>query len=111
MARVAIVTGGTRGIGEAVCRALQESGFTVVANYGGNDAKAQQFTADNGQAVDVPERVGAKSQKAIVELRQSFLGMLPFADIAHCYEQSLLCVDQGASASENRNYQNSGDCC
>jgi acetoacetyl-CoA reductase len=48
MARVAIVTGGTRGIGAAVCRALQDSGFTVVANYGGNDAKAKQFTADTG---------------------------------------------------------------
>ena len=43
MARVAIVTGGTRGIGEAVCKALQKAGYTVAANYGGNDEAAQKF--------------------------------------------------------------------
>jgi len=48
MARVAIVTGGTRGIGKAVSLALQKSGFSVVANYGGNDAKAAAFTAETG---------------------------------------------------------------
>jgi acetoacetyl-CoA reductase len=48
MSRVAIVTGGTRGIGEAICRRLQKQGFTVVANYGGNEAKARQFTEATG---------------------------------------------------------------
>ena len=48
MARIAIVTGGTRGIGEAVSLALQEKGMTVVANYGGDDAKAAAFTAATG---------------------------------------------------------------
>jgi acetoacetyl-CoA reductase len=48
MTRVAIVTGGTRGIGEAICRMLKDSGFTVVANYGGNDARAEQFTSETG---------------------------------------------------------------
>jgi len=48
MARVAIVTGGTRGIGEAICQALKDAGMTVVANYGGDDAKAAQFTANTG---------------------------------------------------------------
>ncbi|MET0587596.1 MAG: acetoacetyl-CoA reductase [Novosphingobium sp.] len=48
MARVAIVTGGTRGIGEAISLALRELGANVVANYGGNDAKAAQFTAATG---------------------------------------------------------------
>lgn len=48
MARVAIVTGGTRGIGEAISLALKEMGFTVAANYGGNDAKAAEFTAQTG---------------------------------------------------------------
>jgi acetoacetyl-CoA reductase len=48
MARIAIVTGGTRGIGEAVSLALQEKGMTVVANYGGDDAKAQAFSAETG---------------------------------------------------------------
>ncbi len=48
MARVAIVTGGSRGIGEAVSLALQQLGFTAVANYAGNDAKAAEFTARTG---------------------------------------------------------------
>lgn len=48
MARVAIVTGGTRGIGEAISLALKEMGFTVAANYGGNDARAQEFSARTG---------------------------------------------------------------
>jgi acetoacetyl-CoA reductase len=48
MGKVAIVTGGTRGIGQAISLALKEMGFTVVANYGGNDSAAAQFTADTG---------------------------------------------------------------
>jgi acetoacetyl-CoA reductase len=48
MTRVAIVTGGTRGIGEAISLALKELGYTVAANYGGNDAKAQAFTDATG---------------------------------------------------------------
>jgi acetoacetyl-CoA reductase len=44
MGRVALVTGGTRGIGEAICVALNEAGYTVAANYGGNDAAAAEFT-------------------------------------------------------------------
>ena len=48
MARVAIVTGGTRGIGEAICQRLKKQGHTVIANYGGNDAAAQAFTAATG---------------------------------------------------------------
>jgi acetoacetyl-CoA reductase len=48
MARVAIVTGGTRGIGEAICQRLKRQGHTVVATYGGNAAKAQAFTAATG---------------------------------------------------------------
>jgi len=48
MARVAIVTGGTRGIGEAISLTLREIGFTVVANYAGNEEKARAFTAETG---------------------------------------------------------------
>ncbi len=49
--RVAVVTGGTRGIGEAISLKLQEKGRTVIANYGGNDAAAQEFSARTGIAV------------------------------------------------------------
>ncbi len=48
MARVAIVTGGTRGIGEAVSLALTAEGVSVAANYGGDDAKAAAFTKSTG---------------------------------------------------------------
>jgi acetoacetyl-CoA reductase len=48
MARVAIVTGGTRGIGEAISLALKEAGVTVAANYAGNDEKAREFTTRTG---------------------------------------------------------------
>jgi acetoacetyl-CoA reductase len=48
MARVAIVTGGTRGIGEAISLALKDLGFTVAANYAGNVEKAQAFTERTG---------------------------------------------------------------
>ena len=48
MARVALVTGGTRGIGEAICKALKAAGYKVAANYGGNDEAAQKFKAATG---------------------------------------------------------------
>lgn len=48
MARVAIVTGGTRGIGKAICIALKDAGYKVAANYGGNDERAKQFTEETG---------------------------------------------------------------
>ncbi|MPT47869.1 MAG: acetoacetyl-CoA reductase [Sphingobium sp.] len=50
MSRVAIVTGGTRGIGEAISLALKEQGMTVIAIYAGNDQKAQEFTERTGIA-------------------------------------------------------------
>ena len=48
MARVAVVTGGTRGIGAAISSALKHKGYRVAANYAGNDAAAQQFQAETG---------------------------------------------------------------
>ncbi len=48
MARVALVTGGTRGIGEAICVALKDAGYKVAANYGGNDEAAKAFTERTG---------------------------------------------------------------
>ncbi len=48
MARVALVTGGTRGIGAAIARALAAAGHRVAANYAGNDEAAQRFHAETG---------------------------------------------------------------
>ena len=48
MPRVAIVTGGTRGIGHAISIMLKSKGYSVAASYAGNDAAAQQFTAQTG---------------------------------------------------------------
>src|SRR3954468_8319692 len=48
MARVALVTGGTRGIGAAISQALQKAGYKVGANYGGNDGAAQKFKGETG---------------------------------------------------------------
>jgi acetoacetyl-CoA reductase len=51
MARVAVVTGGTRGIGSAIAKALKAAGYKVAANYAGNDETASKFTAATGIAV------------------------------------------------------------
>ena len=48
MPRVAIVTGGSRGIGAAISKALQAEGYAVAATYAGNDAAAAAFTAETG---------------------------------------------------------------
>jgi acetoacetyl-CoA reductase len=48
MARVALVTGGTRGIGAAICKALKVAGYKVAANYAGNDEAANKFKAETG---------------------------------------------------------------
>jgi acetoacetyl-CoA reductase len=52
MSRVALVTGGTRGIGAEISRQLKAAGRTVVASYAGNDAAAEAFRAETGIAVN-----------------------------------------------------------
>lgn len=51
MSRLALVTGGTRGIGKAISLALKDAGYTVVANYATNDEAAQEFHKETGIAV------------------------------------------------------------
>jgi len=48
MGRVALVTGGSRGIGEAISKALKAEGYSVAATYAGNDEAAAKFTAETG---------------------------------------------------------------
>ena len=48
MARIALVTGGTRGIGAAISKALKAAGYTVAASYAGNDAAAEKFKSETG---------------------------------------------------------------
>ena len=48
MSRVALITGGSRGIGAAISTALKAEGYTVAATYAGNDQKAEAFTDKTG---------------------------------------------------------------
>jgi len=48
MSRVALVTGGSRGIGAAISKELKEAGYSVAATYAGNDEAAAAFTAETG---------------------------------------------------------------
>jgi acetoacetyl-CoA reductase len=50
MGRVALVTGGTRGIGRAISERLKDAGYTVAANFGGNEEAAKKFTQETGIA-------------------------------------------------------------
>ena len=64
MARVALVTGGTRGIGQAISTALKAAGYKVAANYGGNDEAAEAFNKETDIAVfkfDVGDYESCKS--------------------------------------------------
>jgi acetoacetyl-CoA reductase len=70
MARVAVVTGGTRGIGEAISLGLKEAGYKVAAVYAGNDEKAREFTERTGIAAfkwDVSDFGACKAGLAKVE--------------------------------------------
>ena len=51
MSKVAIVTGGTRGIGAAISKGLKDAGYTVAATYAGNTEAAEKFRAETGIGV------------------------------------------------------------
>ena len=70
MARTALVTGGTRGIGEAISTALKDAGYNVAANYGGNDEAAKAFSERTGIPVykfDVGDFEACRAGVAAVE--------------------------------------------
>jgi acetoacetyl-CoA reductase len=74
MARVALVTGGTRGIGASISRVLTGAGFSVAANYGGNDEAAQNFKAETGIPVYKFDVSDAAACEAGVKAVESELG-------------------------------------
>lgn len=79
MGRVVLVTGGTRGIGESVCIKLKLKGYKVVANYGGNDRVAQNFTDNTGipsYKFDVSDFEAVKEGVARVEAEQGPIEIL-----------------------------------
>ena len=51
MSRVALITGGTRGIGASISKKLKDSNFKVIANYASNDEAANKFKDENEIAV------------------------------------------------------------
>ena len=65
--RLALVTGGTRGIGRAICEALKGAGYRVVANYGGNDEAAKTFSDETGIPVSKFDVSDFEAVKAAVE--------------------------------------------
>lgn len=72
MGKVALVTGGTRGIGEAISLALKAAGRTVVANYAGNDKAAAEFTERTGIATskfDVSDHAATLAAVAEIEAK------------------------------------------
>ncbi|MBK1670906.1 beta-ketoacyl-ACP reductase [Rhodovibrio sodomensis] len=74
MARVALVTGGTRGIGHAISVALKDAGYTVGANYGGNDDAAKKFERETGIKTFKFDVSDAGSVKSGIEQVEQALG-------------------------------------
>jgi len=70
MGKVALVTGGTRGIGAAICKALKKAGYNVAANYHGNDDAAKAFKKETKIPVfkwDVTDYVACEKGVVAVE--------------------------------------------
>ncbi|MEW5421353.1 acetoacetyl-CoA reductase [Amorphus sp. 3PC139-8] len=70
MTRVALVTGGVSGIGAAICHRLKSGGYTVIANYFGNDDTAKAFSEETGipvRAWNVADFAACQSETAAIE--------------------------------------------
>lgn len=74
MSKVALVTGGTRGIGAAISLGLRDAGYTVVANYAGNDEKANAFKDETGIAVSKFDVSDFEAVQAAVKQIEADLG-------------------------------------
>lgn len=79
MTKVAIVTGGTRGIGLEISKALIEDGFSIAALYAGNDAAAKAFKEETGQQaykVDVTDYQSCESAVEKIKKKQGGIAVL-----------------------------------
>ena len=76
MARVALVTGGSRGIGAAISKALKAAGYTVAANYAGNDEAAAAFKAETGIPVYKWNVADYEASRAGIEQVEADLGAI-----------------------------------
>ena len=76
MGRIALVTGGTRGIGAEISRQLKGAGRVVVASYAGNDAAAAAFAAETGIAVKKFDAGDYAQCQAAVEAIHAELGKI-----------------------------------
>lgn len=74
MAGVAVVTGGTRGIGRAISEALSAEGYKVAAIYHGNEEAAQKFKAETGAAVFKADVADFVSCETVIKTIESSLG-------------------------------------
>ncbi len=74
MGRVALVTGGTRGIGEAISIGLKEAGYTVAANFGGNEEAAKAFSERTGISTYKGDVGDFETVQAMVAQIESDLG-------------------------------------
>ena len=75
MARVALVTGGTRGIGAAISKALKAAGYKVAASYAGNDAAAEKFKAETGIPVTNATRAMSNSSLVVFFIGRNYPGL------------------------------------
>jgi acetoacetyl-CoA reductase len=74
MARVALVTGGTRGIGAAISKALKGAGYSVAANYAGNDAAATTFSSETSIQTFKWDVANYDASKSGIEAVEAALG-------------------------------------
>lgn len=77
--RTALVTGGTRGIGRGICELLKERGYNVIAGYGGDKTKADQFTEETGIPAyqwDVADYDACQEAVATISAKHGNIGVL-----------------------------------
>ena len=76
MSRIALVTGGSRGIGASISKKLKQDGFTVAATYAGNDEAASSFTAETGIKTYKWDVASYEESKSGIEKVESELGAI-----------------------------------